>query len=61
MRRYIYLRTGKLLPIVSPDAKAPAGSLIVVGTKDRPAVTTLLSDAKLKAEVEGLAGPWRSA
>ena len=55
VRRYIYLRTGKLLPVVSPIAQAPAGSLIVVGTKDQPTVTALLSDAKLKAEVEGLA------
>ena len=55
VRRYVYLRTGKLLPIVSSDAKAPAGPTIVIGAKGCPAVTALLADAKLKAEVEGLA------
>ena len=32
------------------------GGLIVVGTKDRPAVKALLADAKLKAAVDGLGG-----
>ena len=58
VRRYIYLRTGKLLPIVASDADAPAGSLIVVGTKDRLLETTASPDAKLAkviAEVKPLA------
>ncbi len=42
VRRYVYLRTGKLLPIVQSKDKLPAGtSLIVVGHKDRPVVKTL--------------------
>lgn len=36
IRRYLYVRTGKLLPIVS--GKAPGGPAIVVGSKLRPAV-----------------------
>ena len=55
IRRYVYLRTGKLLPIVD-DFKANAdGALIVVSSKDRPAVQALLSDAKVKAMVDALA------
>jgi hypothetical protein len=60
VRRYIYLRTGKLLPIIARDgrdAKQPAlpDSSIVVGVKDRPSVAAMLSDAKVKSEAEGLA------
>ena len=58
VRRYIYLRTGKLLPIVASDADAPAGSSIVVGTKDRLLDSTASPDAKLAkviAEVKPLA------
>ena len=55
IRRYVYLRTGKLLPIIAANEKAPPGLLIVVGTKERPAVTGELADAKLKTEVEALA------
>jgi hypothetical protein len=54
VRRYVYARTGKLLPIV--EGQLPAeGGLIVVGTKDQPLVKQLLADAKLKTTVEGLA------
>ena len=42
VRRYVYLRTGKLLPIARSRDKLPAGtSLIIVGHKDHPAVQTL--------------------
>ena len=54
IRRYVYLRTATLLPIVEDPAKAEGG-LIVVGSKDRPAVKEFLDDASLKASVEGLA------
>ncbi len=48
VRRYWYLRTGTLLPIVQESPAAAEGGLIVLGTKDRPAVQALLTDAKLK-------------
>ncbi len=54
VRRYWYLRTGTLLPIVQ-ESPAAQGGLIVLGTKDRPVVQALLTDAKLKAAVDGLA------
>ena len=54
-RRYWYLRTGTLLPIVEESPAVAQGGLIVLGTKDRPAVQALVSDAKLKAAVDGLA------
>ena len=54
VRRYIYLRTGTLLPIVDEPTNGSAG-VIIVGRKDRPAVQAFLSDAKLKATVDGLA------
>src|SRR4030042_2996468 len=42
VRRYVYLRTGKLLPIVHSDKKLPSKTpLIIVGQKDRPAVKTI--------------------
>ncbi len=55
IRRYWYLRTGALLPIVQEPAAAGEGGLIVLGTKDRAVVQALLTDAKLKAAVDGLA------
>ena len=56
VRRYVYLRTGKLLPIVDRLASNAEGGWIVVGTKDRPAVQALLSDNGQKAVVAHL-GP----
>jgi len=42
IRRYLYLRTGELLPIVISDNKLPQGfDLIVVGRKDRRIVRML--------------------
>ena len=62
VRRYLYLRSGKLLPIVVPfmhdrefSDQTPSGPLVVVAAKDRPIVTAFLLDVKLKAMVEGLA------
>jgi hypothetical protein len=54
VRRYWYLRTATLLPIVQEPAVGEGG-LIVLGTKDRTVVQALLTDAKLKAAVDGLA------
>ena len=43
IRRYLYLRTGKLLPIVFSDKKTPLkDTLIIVAQKDRPVVKALL-------------------
>ena len=49
VRRYVYVRTGRLLPIEA-EARGPA---IVVGRRDRAAVLAL-ADAKLAARLEGL-------
>jgi len=54
VRRYFYLRSGRLLPIVA-DAEGAQGALIVVGSKGWAAVQVLLADAALKASVDGLA------
>jgi len=44
IRRYLYLRTGRLLPIVQSKNKLPSkSSLIIVGQKDCPAVKTLIA------------------
>jgi hypothetical protein len=53
IRRYVYLRTGTLLPIVEEPAKTQDG-LIVVGRKDRAAVQAVLSEPALKAAVNAL-------
>ena len=55
VRRYVYLRTGKLLPIVDNLAAQAEGSLIVLGAKGRAAVQAVSTDAKLTQVVEGLA------
>jgi hypothetical protein len=54
IRRYCYLRTGDLLPIVD-DLKAGEGRYrIVVGTKDRSVVQSLLNDKAIKKSVDDL-------
>ena len=55
IRRYFYLRTGKLLPIVDRLPDGGEGGLIVVGAKNRPAVQALLCDAAIKDAVDRLA------
>lgn len=56
VRRYLYLRTGKLLPVVQSGKSLPCnGSLIVIGQKDRDIIKLLMNkDAKLKAGVISL-------
>ena len=56
VRRYLYLRTGKLFPIVRSNNKLPSkGSLIIVGQKGRPAVRTLTGEnPKLASSVNSL-------
>ena len=49
IRRYVYLRTGQLLPIV----ETTEGDAIVVARKDRPIVGRLADD-QLRATIEGL-------
>jgi hypothetical protein len=52
VRRYVYLRTGRLLPIV-PTVPDAVGA-IVVARKDRDVVTALAREAKLEAAVGAL-------
>ena len=41
VRRYVYLRTGRLLPMITERAGAlPRGDLILVGRKDRPLISS---------------------
>jgi len=57
VRRYLYLRTGELTPIVRTDAKLPAAiPLIVVARKDQPILKKLTGkDPKLTSAIESLA------
>jgi len=58
IRRYLYLRTGKLLPIVQSKNKLPSKtSLIVVGQKGRPAVKVLTDKNKKLASSVALLEP----
>jgi hypothetical protein len=50
VRRYVYVRTGRLLPLEN-EAEGPS---IVVGRRDRPEVRAL-ADARLAARLDGLA------
>ena len=56
IRRYLYLRTGKLMPITQGNRKLPSKTaLIVVGQKDRGIIKVLVDkDAKLKSCVASL-------
>ena len=43
VRRYLYLRTGRLLPVILCNSSPPSKStLIVIGQKSRPAIKTLI-------------------
>jgi hypothetical protein len=57
IRRYLYLRTGELVPIVSAGDGLPSGGSIVLGHKDQPLVKTVArSDAQVAAAVAALQG-----
>jgi hypothetical protein len=55
IRRYVYLRTGELLPIVQAGAALPgeAGG-IVVARKDRPVVADLAAGSGVRAAISAL-------
>jgi hypothetical protein len=55
VRRYVYLRTGQLLPIRKAE-RLPGGSAaaIVVARKDRPLVTSLAASQALKSALSSL-------
>ncbi len=56
VRRYTYLRTGKLLPILpTQDAAPQAGRVIIVARKDRPLVQTLASQFQQERVLDTLA------
>ena len=55
VRRYVYLRTGRLLPMLTePKGMLPKGDLILVARKDRPLVRSG-ADAQLLASLDSLA------
>lgn len=56
VRRYLYVRTGQLLPIVTRVDKTSDGDLIVVGGKTQPVIRELLADAPIEKAVRDL-GP----
>ena len=54
VRRYVYLRTGKLLPIIQTDKNLPSKtSLIIVGQKDRPAIREITDKNRDLATLTG--------
>ncbi len=55
VRRYVYLRSTRLLPIVEDLPAKTTEPVIVVGRKDSPAVKSLLTEASLRTAVESLA------
>lgn len=55
IRRYVYLRTARLLPVTENLAARPNDPVIVVGAKDSAAVKAVLSEAALRSAVESLA------
>jgi hypothetical protein len=55
IRRYVYLRSGRLLPLENDLPQPGKECLIVVAAKDQPLVAGLLGDAKLREAVRRLA------
>ena len=55
IHRYVYVRTGQLLPILD-TLEANRDAAIVVGVKSQPTILRLLTDAGVKAAAEAL-GP----
>jgi hypothetical protein len=55
VQRYVYLRAGRLLPIV-PAPAAPTGDAIIVARKDRPILAAALPDPAATATIASL-GP----
>lgn len=53
LRRYLYLRTGTVLPFVDAPGQTD-GPLIVAGLSSRPEVMACAQDAALKARVQSL-------
>jgi len=56
VRRYVYLRTGRLLPLVAGSGSPRDQAWIVVANKNRPLVERFLSGPELRAMVAAL-GP----
>ena len=55
IRRYLYLRTGKLLPIIQSNKLPSKTNLVLVGQKDRSVVERLINkDAGLRCSVASL-------
>jgi hypothetical protein len=55
IRRYLYLRTGELVPIITAGAERPAGKCIILGHKDRPIIRATTEGAgRLAGSVKSL-------
>ena len=54
VRRYVYLRTGRLCEIRDNAPRMPAGAAVLVARKDRPILGDAVKDAELKARLAGL-------
>lgn len=50
IRRYLYLRTGQLVEVVSGGDRKPSGPSIVIGCKDRPVVGAVVKGSPRLAE-----------
>lgn len=55
IRRYLYLRTAQLLPIIDDRAGKAKEPVIIVGSKDAAAVRAVLVEPSLRTVVESLA------
>jgi hypothetical protein len=54
VRRYVYLRTGELIPIIGTAAVPESGDAVIVAEKGRPIVNALSGDAELKKSIRAL-------
>jgi len=55
IRRYLYLRTGELVPIVRANSERPSGRSIIIGHKDQPMINAAIKGAaRVAASVRSL-------
>jgi hypothetical protein len=50
IRRYLYLRTGALVPIAAARSERPSGPSIIIGHKDQPVVSAVIKGAAQVAD-----------
>ena len=54
VRRYVYLRSGLMLPLAEAGQSLAQGEWIVIGQKDRPTIRSLVAGSSLETTIAAL-------